>query len=119
MAALGTGGHQVSGCCSSIPMQAGDAAHYPACTVGKEQGTPLPRPQSLGPSRGDAVVNSSAAACLQACEFPREVPGWQWALTRGGEAELTGTTGNRVPREPGERDMGCRSHGGTWDLQGA
>ena len=112
---------QESGHCQSNPMQAQGAARYPACTAslmtfarGREPGhhAPLPHPQGLGPPRNrDIVRNSNAATRLQSHGLPRGVPGWQWTLTRGGEAELMGTTGDRVPGKPGERHMGLRSHG--------
>lgn len=102
-------------------MQAQGAARYPACTAGlmafargRELGhhAPLPHPQGLGlPSNRDTVGNSNAATCLRSHGLPRGVPGWQWTITRGGEAGLMGTTGSRVPGKPGERDMGHRSHG--------
>jgi hypothetical protein len=72
--------------------------------------SPSLAPRSSGHLAEGTLGNSNAAACLQSCWLPREVPGLQRTLTHGGEAELMGTTGNKVPREPGERDMGLRSH---------
>lgn len=88
-------------------------ARWPLPEAGSRGTTlPSPTPQSSGPpSRSDIVGISNAAARFQSHGLPRGVPGWQWTLTRGGEAGLTGTTGNRVPREPGERDRGHRSQG--------
>lgn len=121
--ALGIGGHVLPGeralpkqphaspGCSPLPSM---HCHPYAFASRREPGhhAPLPHSQGLGPpSNRDIVGNSNAATRLQSHGLPRGVPGWQWTLTRGGEAELMGTTGNRVPGKPGERDMGLRSHG--------